>query len=54
MLGNPRGTGELPRSLLTASGVEWRAIEDAGHWLFIDKPKMLIKEMLPFLSQFKP
>jgi len=53
MLGNPRGTEELPRSMLTASGVEWRAIEDAGHWLFIDKPKMLINEMLPFMTQFK-
>jgi hypothetical protein len=39
--------------MLTASGVEWRAIEDAGHWLFIDKPKMLINEMLPFMTQFK-
>lgn len=53
MLGNPRGTGELSRSMLTASGVEWRAIEDAGHWLFIDLPKMFINEMLRFLSQFK-
>ena len=53
MLGNPRGTGELSRSMLTASGVEWISIEDAGHWLFIDQPKMLINEMLRFLSQFK-
>jgi pimeloyl-ACP methyl ester carboxylesterase len=52
LLGNPRGTAELSRSMLTASGVEWRAIEDAGHWPFIDKPKMFINEMLRFLSQF--
>ena len=52
LLGNPRGTGELSRSMLTASGVEWRAIEDAGHWPFIDRPKIFINEMLRFLSQF--
>lgn len=53
LLGNPRGTAALSRSMLTASGVEWRVIEDAGHWPFIDKPKMCINEMLRFLSQFQ-
>lgn len=48
----PRGTAELSRSMLTASDVEWRAIEDAGHWPFIDQPKTFVDEMLYFLSQF--
>ena len=47
----PRGTAELSRSMLTASDVEWRAIEDAGHWPFIDQPKTFVNKMLCFLSQ---
>ncbi|BAZ26709.1 alpha/beta hydrolase fold protein [Kalymmatonema gypsitolerans NIES-4073] len=51
LLGNPRGTAELSRSMLTASDVEWRVIENAGHWPFIDQPKTFVNEMLCFLSQ---
>lgn len=51
LLGNPRGTGKLSRSMLNAAGVEWRSIEDAGHWLFIDQPTIFIDEMLNFLNQ---
>lgn len=51
LLGNPRGTAELSRSMLDAAGVEWRAIEDAGHWPFIDQPTTFVDEMLSFLNQ---
>lgn len=51
LLGNPRGTGEFSRSMLDAAGVEWRSIEDAGHWPFIDKPTVFVDEMLSFLNQ---
>jgi pimeloyl-ACP methyl ester carboxylesterase len=50
ILGNPRGTGEFSRSLLNAAGVEWRAIEDAGHWPFLDQPTIFTDEMLDFLN----
>lgn len=52
LLGNPRGTAELSRSMLTASNVKWEAIEDAGHWPFIDQPKTFVDKMLQFLRQF--
>ncbi len=38
ILGNPRGTGAYSRALLHAAGVNWFAVEKAGHWPFIDQP----------------
>lgn len=51
LLGNPRGTGERSRSMLNAAGVEWRAIEAAGHWPFLDQPRVFMDEMVSFLNQ---
>lgn len=42
LLGNPRGTGARSRSLLTAAGIPWRAIPDAGHWPFLDQPDLFL------------
>lgn len=52
LLGNPRGTAELSRSMLSSVGVEWRAIHAAGHWPFIDQPERFVDEMRNFLQQF--
>jgi pimeloyl-ACP methyl ester carboxylesterase len=50
LLGNPRGTGKHSRSLLTRAGVPWRAIENSGHWPFIDERDQFIDELLKFLD----
>ena len=51
ILGDPRGTGEHSRALLTAAGVQWRAVCDAGHWTFIDQREAFVDEMVRCLSQ---
>ncbi len=51
ILGHPRGTGEHSRNLMTAAGVEWKAVEDAGHWVFIDQKAAFVDEMLNFLNR---
>jgi pimeloyl-ACP methyl ester carboxylesterase len=51
ILGNPRGTGEHSRRLLTSAGVEWHAVEHAGHWPFIDQQSAFVDEILRFMSQ---
>lgn len=53
LLGNPRGTGAYSRSMLTAAGVKWQAIEDAGHWVFIDQSTAFTHEVNCFLSQLQ-
>jgi pimeloyl-ACP methyl ester carboxylesterase len=52
ILGKSGGTGKYSQQLLTAAGVEWRPIEDASHWPFIDQPERFIPEMLRFLNKF--
>jgi pimeloyl-ACP methyl ester carboxylesterase len=50
LLGSPGGTGEHSQSLLTAAGVSWSAIEDAGHWPFLDQPDAFVARFLRFLE----
>ncbi|MCB1055773.1 MAG: alpha/beta hydrolase [Acidobacteria bacterium] len=50
LLGDPRGTGERSRALLEEAGVRWRAIPDAGHWVFLDQPELFEDELLAFLD----
>ncbi len=50
ILGNPRGTGLHSRNLLNKAGVEWRAIEGAGHWPFLDQHTVFVDEILKFLN----
>lgn len=50
LLGRPRGTGERSRTLLERAGVAWRAVDDAGHWPFLDQPPAFLKKMLAFLD----
>ena len=38
VLGNPRGTAAYSRSLLDEKGIRWHAIENAGHWVYLDQP----------------
>ena len=52
ILGSPEGTGEYSQQLLTAAGVEWRPVEDAGHWVFIDQPEQFAHEMSRFLNNY--
>lgn len=54
IVGNPRGTGAHSRRLLTLAGVQWRAIEDAGHWPFIDQQTAFVEEIRRFLNQIPP
>lgn len=51
LLGDPRGTGEHSRSLLRAAGVEWKAIPDAGHWVFGDQHDRFVDEVVAFLDR---
>lgn len=50
LLGSPRGTAEHSRELLAEAGVEWRGIEEAGHWPFLDQPKRFEVELSGFLE----
>ncbi|MCP4657035.1 MAG: alpha/beta hydrolase [bacterium] len=51
ILGLPHGTGEYSRRLLGAAAVEWRAVEGAGHWPFLDQQDACVEEMLRFLRR---
>ena len=51
ILGSPGGTGKYSQKLLSAAGVEWKVVEDAGHWPFIDRPRQFINEMVCFLNR---
>jgi pimeloyl-ACP methyl ester carboxylesterase len=37
VLGQPGGTGRHSRRLLDQAGCRWLAIEEAGHWVFLDQ-----------------
>ncbi len=51
LLGHPRGTTkDYSRQLLTRAGVTWRAIDNAGHWPYLDQPEAFIDEVLAFLE----
>lgn len=50
VLGNPRGTGAESRALLERAGVEWRAVENAGHWPFLDQTEKFLDVMCSFLD----
>lgn len=50
LLGNPRGTGAHSQSLLTAAGVRYQKIDDAGHWPFLDQPAAFISALRDFLD----
>lgn len=50
LLGDPRGTGAHSRSLLDEAGVPWRAIPDAGHWVYLDQPELFEDELIAFLE----
>jgi pimeloyl-ACP methyl ester carboxylesterase len=54
LLGRPRGTGAHSRSLLERAGIEWRAIEDAGHWTFVDQPAATAGEIVRFVNARLP
>ncbi len=51
--GSPRGTGERSRALLDRAGIGWRAVEDAGHWPFLDQPEAFVDEMTAFLERLR-
>ena len=50
ILGNPRGTGTHSRSLLSSAGVKWIAVENSGHWPFIEQPGRFIDTILDCLE----
>jgi pimeloyl-ACP methyl ester carboxylesterase len=50
VLGSPRGTGAHSQALLTAAGVPWNAIEDAGHWPFLDQSDAFLDRLVHFLG----
>jgi pimeloyl-ACP methyl ester carboxylesterase len=49
--GRPRGTGQRSIALLNAAKAPWQAIEDAGHWPFIDQKDEFITRLLAFLPE---
>lgn len=50
LLGSPRGTGAHSQGLLRAAGVAVRAIEGAGHWVYLDQPEAFVGELTSFLA----
>jgi pimeloyl-ACP methyl ester carboxylesterase len=49
ILGDPRGTREYSRNLLCAAGIKWVAVEDSGHWPFLDRKDAFIDNLLDYL-----
>ncbi|KQC14896.1 MAG: hypothetical protein APR63_04870 [Desulfuromonas sp. SDB] len=43
ILGIPRGTGKRSRDLLDKARVKWIAVENSGHWPFLDQPDRFIE-----------
>lgn len=50
LLGDPHGTGEHSRALLSEAGIKWKALSPAGHWPFLDQKEDFVEEMLAFLA----
>lgn len=50
VLGHPRGAGERSRSLLDEASVRWTAIEDAGHWPYLDQHDVFVDVLVSFLA----
>lgn len=50
VLGDPRGTGARSRALLDAAGVRWHAVENAGHWAYLDQPDAFVDVLVAFLA----
>lgn len=50
LLGSPGGTGLRSRGLLDDAGVLWRAIQDAGHWPYLDQHERFVDELVRFLG----
>jgi pimeloyl-ACP methyl ester carboxylesterase len=48
--GRPRGTGARSLELLRAEGVEVAAIDEAGHWPFLDQHDAFIAALEPFVA----
>jgi pimeloyl-ACP methyl ester carboxylesterase len=48
--GSPRGTGTRSCELLTEAGVPLQAVQNAGHWPFIDQQQDFVGRILEFLS----
>lgn len=53
LLGHPDGTGDRSRDLLDEAGVPWKAIENAGHWPFLDQHQSFIEELEAFLRKIE-
>lgn len=49
--GYPRGTPERSRELLEKAGVNWRSVDNAGHWPFLDQSHVFVEELVTFLSR---
>lgn len=50
LYGDPRGTGSHSRALLAAAGQRPQAIENAGHWPFVDQPTSFLRQLHDFLE----
>lgn len=51
LAGHPRGSGRRSGQLLDEAKVPWEAVENAGHWPFIDQPDDFIQRVLRFLGE---
>lgn len=50
--GTPGGFGQRSQELLTRAGVDWFAIENSGHWVFLDQPGPFLRVLTDFLERF--
>lgn len=51
LYGSPRGSGEQSQELLRRAGVEPIAVPEAGHWPFLDQPKIFADRLSDFLDR---
>lgn len=50
MAGVPDGISERSKSLLTQAGINWTAIQPAGHWPFLDQPDQFVSALQMFVK----
>ncbi|MEM6454267.1 MAG: alpha/beta hydrolase [Acidobacteriota bacterium] len=50
LYGAPRGTGARSRAMLDDAGVAYEAIDDAGHWPFLDQHDAFVAALARFLD----
>lgn len=50
LLGSPQPKDEASRQLLDAAAVNWEKVAPAGHWPYVDQPRLFVDKLAAFLK----